>query len=379
MGEEPRVSRWRFNANSADSTFPFRYPEVLYSNKGRKMSKLSLDDAMIRALELALKGPITGVNPQVGAVILNAEGELIGEGYHKGSGTDHAEVVAINAALNGDSKLPQGSTAIVTLEPCNHTGKTGPCSRALIEAGVSKVVFASSDPGDQSSGGAKTLRDAGIEVISGFHTDKADKQSRVWLTAAKNKRPFVTLKWASSVDGRAAAQDGTSKWISGEESRQDAHQRRSEVDAIMVGTGTALIDDPELTARKPDGSLFQAQPLRVVLGERELPAELRVFNDDAETVTLKTQSIHGALSELYEKGIKHVLVEGGPTLASRFVQMDLVDEFVIYLAPKLIGGDKLAIGSIDVPSIQDAKDLEFVEFKNLGSDIQIIAKPIGRS
>jgi diaminohydroxyphosphoribosylaminopyrimidine deaminase/5-amino-6-(5-phosphoribosylamino)uracil reductase len=146
----------------------------------------------------------------------------------------------------------------------------------------------------------------------------------------------------------------------------------------LVGTGTALIDDPELTARKPDGSLYEQQPLRVVLGERELPSELRVFNNDAETLTLKTQSIHGALSELYEKGIKHVLVEGGPTLASRFVQMDLVDEFVIYLAPKLLGGDKLAIGSIDVPSIQDAKDMEFVEINALGPDVQIIAKPVGR-
>jgi diaminohydroxyphosphoribosylaminopyrimidine deaminase/5-amino-6-(5-phosphoribosylamino)uracil reductase len=334
---------------------------------------------MTRALELALKGPITGVNPQVGAVILNAESELIGEGYHKGSGTDHAEVVAIKAALNDASKLPAGSTAIVTLEPCNHTGKTGPCAQALIESGISKVVFASFDPGDQSSGGAKTLLDAGIEVVSGFQADRADQQSRVWLTAAKHKRPFVTLKWASSIDGRAAAQDGSSKWISGEESRNDAHRRRSEVDAILVGTGTALIDDPELTARKPDGSLFEQQPLRVVLGERELPAGLRIFNDDAETLTLKTQSIHGALSELYEKGIKHVLVEGGPTLASRFVQLDLVDEFVIYLAPKLLGGDKLAIGSIDVPSIQDAKDLEFLAINTLGADIQIIAKQVGRS
>ena len=169
------------------------------------MSKLSLDDAMTRALELALKGPVTGVNPQVGAVILNADGELIGEGYHKGSGTEHAEVVALNAALNGASKLPQGSTAVVTLEPCNHTGKTGPCAQALIAAGVSKVVFASLDPGDQSSGGAETLRSAGIEVVAGFHADKADQQSRVWLTAAKHKRPFVTLKWARSIDGRAAA------------------------------------------------------------------------------------------------------------------------------------------------------------------------------
>ena len=342
------------------------------------MSKISLDNAMTRALELALKGPVTGVTPQVGAVILNAEGELIGEGYHKGSGTDHAEIVAIKAALNGASKLPQGSTAVVTLEPCNHTGKTGPCAKALIEAGVSKVVFASSDPGDQSSGGAETLRSAGIEVVSGFHKDKADYQSRVWLTVAKNNRPFVTLKWASSIDGRAAAQDGSSKWISGEESRNDAHQRRSEVDAILVGTGTALIDDPELTARKPDGSLHDKQPLRVVLGERDLPAELRVFNNDAETLTLKTQSIHGALSELYEKGIKHVLVEGVQTLASRFVQMDLVDEFEIYLAPKLLGGDKLAIGSIDVPSIQDAKELEFLKISTLGVDVQIIAKPVGR-
>jgi diaminohydroxyphosphoribosylaminopyrimidine deaminase / 5-amino-6-(5-phosphoribosylamino)uracil reductase len=343
------------------------------------MSKLSLDDAMNRALELALKGPVTGINPQVGAVILNAEGELVGEGYHKGSGTDHAEVVAIKAALKGESKLPQGSTAIVTLEPCNHTGKTGPCAKALIEAGVSKVVFASSDPGDQSSGGAETLRSAGVEVLSGFLADKADQQSRVWLTATKHKRPFVTLKWASSIDGRAAAQDGSSKWISGEASRQDAHNRRSEVDAILVGTGTALVDDPELTARRPDGSLFEQQPVRVVLGERDLPAGLRVFNNDAETLTLKTQSIHGALSELYEKGIKHVLVEGGPTLASRFVQLDLVDEFVIYLAPKLIGGDKLAIGSIGVDSIQEAKELEFLEINTLGSDVQIIAKSLGRS
>jgi diaminohydroxyphosphoribosylaminopyrimidine deaminase/5-amino-6-(5-phosphoribosylamino)uracil reductase len=342
------------------------------------MIKLSIEDAMNRALELALKGPITGVNPQVGAVILNAASELIGEGYHKGSGTDHAEVVALQAALSGATKLPPGCIAIVTLEPCNHTGKTGPCSQALIQAGVSKVVFASSDPGDQSSGGAEALRAAGVEVITGFHEADADRQSKVWLTATRHKRPFVTLKWASSFDGRAAAQDGSSKWISGAESRQDAHFRRSQVDAILIGTGTALIDDPELTARKSDGSLFEQQPLRVVIGERELPPSLRVFNEDAQTLTIRTQSIHGALSELYEKGIKHVLVEGGPTLASRFVQLDLVDEFVVYLAPKLIGGDKLAIGSIDVPSIDEAKALEFTDVTRLGADIQVIARPVGR-
>lgn len=330
---------------------------------------------MNRALELALLGPTTGINPQVGAVILDSSGEVIGEGYHKGSGTAHAEVVALEQALRGGSKLAPGSTAVVSLEPCNHTGKTGPCAKALINAGISKVVYASSDEGMHSGNGAKTLSDAGIEVLAGVLKEKADQQLRVWLTATKNQRPFVTLKWASSIDGRAAANDGSSKWISGEESRADAHRRRAGADAILVGTGTALIDDPELTARKPDGSLFENQPLRVIVGERELPSSLRVFNDDAKTITLKTQSIHGALSELYEKGIKHVLVEGGPTLASRFVQLDLVDEYVIYLAPKLLGGEKLAINSIDVSSITDAKNLEFVEIKALGADLLVVAKP----
>jgi diaminohydroxyphosphoribosylaminopyrimidine deaminase/5-amino-6-(5-phosphoribosylamino)uracil reductase len=137
-----------------------------------------------------------------------------------------------------------------------------------------------------------------------------------------------------------------------------------------------LIDDPELTARNADGTLQEHQPLRVVLGTRDLPSNLRVFNSDAETKTIKTQSIHGALSELYEQGIKHVLVEGGPTLASRFVQMDLVDEFVVYMAPKLIGGEKLAIGSIDVPSIDHAKALGFQEVSKLGEDVLIVATPI---
>lgn len=340
------------------------------------MGTLSIQDAMSRALELALLGPVQGVNPQVGAVILSASGEVLGEGFHQGSGTAHAEVVALEKALAGRSKLDPGSIAVVSLEPCNHTGKTGPCAKALIDAGVSKVVFASSDPGEKSGGGSETLKAAGIEVESGVLKEKADWQLRVWLTASKNKRPFVSLKWASSLDGRAAAQDGSSKWISGEASRADAHLRRSQVDAILVGTGTALIDDPELTARRPDGSLYDFQPLRVVLGERDLPSTLRVFNEAAETTTVKTQSIHGALEELYERGVKHVMVEGGPTLASRFVQMDLVDEFVLYLAPKLLGGDKLAIGAIDVLSITDSKNLSFQEIKRLDEDLLIVARPV---
>ena len=292
---------------------------------------------MIRALELALKGPVKGVNPQVGAVILDSTGAVIGEGFHNGSGTPHAEVVALQAALSGAQKLNPGCVAVVSLEPCNHTGKTGPCAQALIEAGVSKVVFASKDPGENSGGGANTLREAGIEVEAGVLQEKADQQLRVWLSASKNQRPFVTLKWASSLDGRAAAEDGSSKWISGELSRADAHHRRSEVDAIVIGTGTALIDDPELTARKTDGSLHERQPLRVVLGTRDLPSNLRVFNSDAETITIKTQSIHGALGELYQRGVKHVLVEGGPTLNAALLDADVVDAVNLTVSPHLVG------------------------------------------
>lgn len=342
------------------------------------MGKLTVQEAMSRALELALLGPARGVNPRVGAIILNSAGEAIGEGFHNGSGTAHAEIIALEQALAGAKILAPGATAVVTLEPCNHTGKTGPCAKALIDSGISRVVFASGDPGAKSSGGAKILTAAGVEVLAGVLEEQANQQLRVWLTSTKSKRPFVTLKWASSLDGRSAAADGTSKWISSIESRADAHKRRSEVDAILVGTGTALFDDPELTARKTDGTLFETQPLRVVLGERDLPSSLRVFNSDAKTITIKTQSIHGAMEELFDMGIKHVMVEGGPTLASRFVELDLVDEFLVYLAPKLLGGDRLSIDSIDVASIDRAKELEFFEIKQLGADVLLVARSAGR-
>jgi diaminohydroxyphosphoribosylaminopyrimidine deaminase/5-amino-6-(5-phosphoribosylamino)uracil reductase len=333
------------------------------------MSSHKYEFAMRRALELALLGPAHGVNPQVGAVILDSDLNIIAEGFHRGSGTAHAEVDALSKL----DSMPAGATAVVTLEPCNHTGKTGPCAQALIEAGVSRVVFASNDPGEASAGGAATLRAAGIEVVSGVLQVEADDQLRVWLTANRRKRPFVTLKWATSIDGRAAANDGTSKWISGAESRADSHKRRSEVDAILVGTATVIADDPELTARKPDGSLYEHQPLRVIIGERELPIDARVFNDDAQTLQLRTHSLHGILEALWQEGIKHVWVEGGPTVASQFVRLGLVDEFLIYLAPLLLGGDRTAIGDIGIENITAGKQLEFVEVKHLGNDIFIRA------
>lgn len=334
-----------------------------------------IEAAMSRALELAQNGPTFGGNPRVGAVILTEDGSIAAEGWHRGAGTKHAEVDALEKLIAAGSgeRLPADYTAVVTLEPCNHTGRTGPCAQALVAAGVSTVVYAASDPGEDSSGGAETLRAAGIRVESGVLVDRAEELNRVWATAVRQGRPFVTLKWASSIDGRAAAADGTSKWISGPQSRADTHILRSEVDAILVGTGTVLADNPELTARSADGGYFEHQPLRVVLGERELASNLAVFNERAETVHLRTRSLDTALSQLFERGVRHLLVEGGPAVASEFIRAGLVNEFVIYLAPQLIGGRFTALDSFGVGSMDESIKLKFIEVTKLGDDLKIRA------
>lgn len=338
-------------------------------------TKEQIEAAMQRALELALKGPAIGINPQVGAVILDPAGNIVAEGWHLGSGTDHAEVMALK---NFSEAFPNqslvGHTAVVTLEPCNHTGKTGPCAKALVEAGVSKVVFASSDPGVESGAGAKTLSDAGIEVIHGVGLAQAEDQNRVWLVANRQQRPFVTLKWASTLDGRSAASDGTSQWISGSESRADTHTRRSSSDAILVGTATALADDPELTARRPDGSYFENQPIRVVIGQSPLPKDLRIFNDKAPTIEIKSRDLDMVLAQLWEQGIKHVFVEAGSKLASALVAAGLVNEFLIYMAPMLLGGKNTALDDIGITNISEAMKLQILETTNLGGDILIRAR-----
>ena len=327
---------------------------------------------MHRALELALIGPAYGANPQVGAIILDKDLNVIAEGWHKGAGTPHAEVDALSKLPNG---VPAGSTAVVTLEPCNHTGRTGPCAQALIAAGISRVVYASNDPGNESANGAQTLRDAGIEVIQGVLEKEADKQSVVWLTAMNKQRPYVTLKWAQTLDGRTAATDKTSKWISGSESREDVHLRRSQLDAILVGTGTVKYDNPDLTARKPDGSRYEHQPLRVVVGNSELSPDLRVFNEESPTVQLKTHDINQVLSKLWDRGMRHVLVEGGAELASEFIKQGLFDEILIYQAPLLVGGTNVAVTDIGISTMADGLALEFVEVKQLGADVFMRAIP----
>ncbi|WP_022884867.1 bifunctional diaminohydroxyphosphoribosylaminopyrimidine deaminase/5-amino-6-(5-phosphoribosylamino)uracil reductase RibD [Glaciibacter superstes] len=328
---------------------------------------------MRRALALAANGPATGVNPRVGCVILNGDGQTIAEGWHRGAGTPHAEVDAL-------AKIPAGgavgATAVVTLEPCNHTGRTGPCALALIQAGISHVVYAVGDPGHASSGGSARLRAAGIDVESGVLADEATALIADWLAAARLGRPFVTLKWASSLDGRAAAADGSSQWITGEAARADVHSRRADADAILVGTGTVLADNPSLTARAADGSLLRAQPRPIVIGTRSIPADAAIRSHPQSPIFLKTTDLAAVLHDLHDRGIRHAFIEGGPTLASAFVAAGLVDEYLVYLAPTLLGGDRLALGDIGVAGIADARRLGIASVDRLGDDVLIVARPV---
>ncbi|GAB2697737.1 diaminohydroxyphosphoribosylaminopyrimidine deaminase/5-amino-6-(5-phosphoribosylamino)uracil reductase [Microbacterium marinum] len=328
-------------------------------------------DAMRRAFELALGGP-RGENPQVGAVLLSATGEVLAEGWHRGAGTAHAEVDAL-------SKLPagaaRGATAVVTLEPCNHTGRTGPCAVALIEAGIARVVYAVADPGDASSGGGERLRAAGVDVVGGVLEEDGIRLLESWLTVQRLQRPHVTVKWAQSLDGRAAASDGTSQWITGPEARADVHLRRADADAIIAGTGTVLADDPALTARRPDGTLYEHQPRPVVLGTRAVPQEAALRRHPRPFMQDEGEDLPDLLDRLRQLGAHRVFVEGGPTIASAFLRAGLVDEVLVYLAPTLLGGDRLAVGDLGIPTISAQRRLDVRAIERLGDDLLVVATP----
>lgn len=329
--------------------------------------------AMGRALSLALRGP-RGVNPQVGAVILSANGAVLAEGWHRGAGTVHAEVDALSQLADGEAR---GATAVVTLEPCNHTGRTGPCSEALIDAGIARVIYAVEDPNPASGGGAERLRAAGVQVEAGLLEAAASEMLAPWLTVQRLGRPHVTLKWAQSLDGRAAASDGTSQWITGPESRADVHRRRADADAIVVGTGTVLADDPALTARRPDGTLYDRQPLPVVLGDRGVPESASLHRHPHPFLRQSGSDLPAVLTALRDRGVQRVFVEGGPTIASAFLREGLVDEVLAYVAPVLLGGDRTALTDIGVPTIGAARRLEVESVEGLGPDLLVIAHPKG--
>jgi diaminohydroxyphosphoribosylaminopyrimidine deaminase / 5-amino-6-(5-phosphoribosylamino)uracil reductase len=311
----------------------------------------------------------TSPNPPVGCVILSAEGEVVGRGTTTPAGGPHAEVVALRAA----GQQARGGTAIVTLEPCSRFGRTPPCTQALIQAGVKRVVYAVRDP--LQPGGDEALQQAGIEVYSTLLTDLVVRGPlRYWLTYANTGRPYITAKLAMTLDGKAAASDGTSQWITGAEARLDSHRYRRMADAVVVGSGTVLADDPQLTARLTDGSAAERQPLRVVLDRRgRLPQAAKVLDDAAPTMVLSSPDLLSTLGDLVKLDVVHAFVEGGPTLVSEFIRQGLVDQLVIYLAPALLGSGVPVIEFAGLPTVTDALRLKFDPVCKVGNDLLLIA------
>lgn len=328
---------------------------------------------MRRALQLAGAGPWPDPNPRVGCVIVAPDGTVVGEGYHHGAGTPHAEIEALRAA--GDAA--RGSTAYVTLEPCSHTGRTGPCADALAGAGVARVVFAQSDPNPDAAGGAERLHAAGVHVTGGVLADEAAAVNERWARTVDLGRPLVTWKLATTLDGRSAAADGSSRWITGEAARADVHLLRATRDAILVGTGTVLVDDPRLTVRMPGGAPAPQQPLRAVMGLREVSSAARVHDAPGVVVRLETRDPHEALNLLWRKGVRDVWLEGGPTLAAAFLGAGLVDDVYAYVAPAVLGAGPAAVGDLGIRSVSDIRRLDLVDVAVIGGDVRIHAVPAG--
>jgi len=331
----------------------------------------SLDDAMRLAIGHAeqVKGA-TYPNPPVGAVILDSENEVVGVGGTEPTGGPHAEVVALRRA----GELANGGTAVVTLEPCNHHGRTPPCVDALVAAGISRVAYAVADPNPDAAGGAARLQETGVEVVSGVLADDVERGTlREWLHKQRTGLPHVTWKFAASVDGRSAAADGTSQWITSEAARADVHRRRAAADAIVVGTGTVFADDPALTARLPDGSLAGRQPLRVVVGEREIASEATILNDDSRTMLIRTHDPHEVIKALADR--TDVLLEGGPTLAGAFLRAGVVDRVLAYIAPIMLGGPVTVLDDVGVSTIGKAQRWKFDGVQQIGPDLLLSLVP----
>ena len=334
--------------------------------------------AMDAALAAARQGP-RGANPLVGAVVIKADGTRIVTGHHRGAGTAHAEADAIDQAQAAGLDL-SGATMVVTLEPCNHCGRTGPCAQAIIGAGIADVVYAVDDPHDPAAGGAATLRAAGVRVRSGLGAEAALELNRRWFDAVAATRPFVTLHIAQTLDSRIAASDGTSQWISSPESLADNHALRGRIDAILVGTQTVLVDNPRLTARGADGEPAARQPLRVVMGYRGIPDGAAINGDDGKVLHLPTRDPREALDELFAAGVRHLMVEGGSRILSAFLAAGLVDELIVYLAPTLLGAGTPALEDLGITTLAEAQQWEWDPasggaVQQLGRDLRLHLRP----
>lgn len=306
----------------------------------------------------------TSPNPPVGCAIITPDGEIVGVGATQspqGTGV-HAEVMALRAA----GERARGACAVVTLEPCNHTGRTGPCSHALVDAGIAAVYFATSDPNPTASGGADYLRQRGVHAE---HLGVEVPALQPWLTSLELRRPHVTIKMAHTLDGFSAAEDGTSQWITSEQARAHAHADRAMRDAIVVGTGTVIADNPRLTARRADGSLYPHQPQPVIIGSSPIPVGSYLQRDDV----LRYRTIAEAMADLWERGYRDVLVEGGPGLVGSFLQAGRVDAVHSYVSAAVLGAGISAVNlSLDrQTTLTDIQRFHIRHIEQLGADILI--------
>jgi diaminohydroxyphosphoribosylaminopyrimidine deaminase/5-amino-6-(5-phosphoribosylamino)uracil reductase len=324
---------------------------------------INIDDAYARlaSLSAAHLGK-TAPNPNVAAAIYSADGTLIAEGAHNLLvSPDHAEVVAIKKA----GEAARGATIVVSLEPCNHTGNTGPCVDAIIDAGIAKVIYAVKDPNPIAAGGADRLKSVGVAVE--FIESKQLRETQgAWLHRIATGRPYFIWKVAASLDGRIAASDGTSQWISSPESREDVQYLRTQSDAILIGTGTALADNPTLRPRIEGATA----PLRIVMGTRDVPADFNLNDGKSQTIFLKSHSTDELFKALDYLPVNQVLVEAGSTLGSALFAAGAIDEIVLYQAPILLGSGKNWLEDIGVTTIKDAYALSAPSVTACGPDFK---------
>ena len=300
----------------------------------------------------------------MGAVVTSPTGKVIGEGFHKSG--PHAEVVALEQA----GQSTKGATLYVTLEPCNHQGKTGPCTEAIIKAGIAKVVYAVRDPNALASGGAEALAAAGVEVEFNNELSEIEYSNRAWLHKVKTNRPYFIWKIATTLDGRTAAIDGSSKWITGEESRAQVSKLRAESSAILIGTATALADNPNLIPR--DIQLTRnTNPVRIVMGLREIPSEFNLHNDAAETVFLRSHDFADLLELCSELDFNQVFIESGSELGTALLKAGLIDELVIFQAASLLGSGLSFIGDLGATNIKEKMDFVIRDVAQFGNDLKI--------
>jgi diaminohydroxyphosphoribosylaminopyrimidine deaminase/5-amino-6-(5-phosphoribosylamino)uracil reductase len=327
------------------------------------VGQIRMDDvaAMQRAIDLARLGlGMTYPNPIVGAVIVDSNGALISEGFHQGS--EHAEVIAISGA----ESIPPGSSLYISLEPCNHFGKTPPCVDAIISAGISRVIYAIDDPNPVAAGGADRMRAAGIEVISGIGATHARFVNRDWLTKIKKNRPRLIWKMASTMDGKISAADGTSKWITSEPSRADVARMRSQTDAIITSTATVIADDPLLTSKG-----IGKNPIRIVVGIRDIESDAKVRNSEAETLFIQSHGLEDLLKLLNERGFNQVMIESGPTFGTTLLKEGLVDEIVLFQAPTFLGSGTNSIGNLGIKTMSDRLNFKIAHVETIGTDLKI--------